>query len=324
MTRTAPSGMRSSQRRGTPALWIQAFRPRTLPASIAPVFVGIACAANERLHAQAMGRFWFVSIACILVALMFQIAVNFANDYSDGIRGSDSARGDEEQHSDKPQRLVASGVNPKLVLAAAAISVALASLAGVAAIVATGHYWLLLVGIACVASCWFYTGGAHPYGYAGFGELAVFVFFGLAATLGTQYLLADSVDMFGIIGAINTGLLSSVMLMVNNVRDIDDDIISGKRTLAVRLGRVWALRIVYVILAPALLSVLVFVVISFGTGVFWWVVLGLAILNVACVCIAIQTLRGSNPGRYGKALAFSGFILLTYAAVQVITVLLMR
>lgn len=327
---------------GTRSLWVQAFRPRTLPASIAPVFVGIAsvipvfhklltcvdiypkphqCVVNEQLYQQAMGRFWFVAVACIVVALFFQIAVNFANDYSDGVRGSDNERSGDEQASDKPQRLVASGVTPKYVLAAAAISALIAAIAGIIAIVLTGHYWFLAVGLACLAACWFYTGGKHPYGYIGLGELSVFLFFGIAATLGTQYLLAGAVDRMGILGAINTGLLSSVMLMVNNIRDIDDDLISGKRTLAARLGHTWAQRSVYLMLVIPVATVIFFAVISILAGGLWWLVAMLALLNVACATIAVRTLHGSNPHKFGKALAFSGFILLSYAAVHVVAML---
>lgn len=342
MTGSSVSESENANHWGTPSLWVQAFRPRTLPASIAPVFVGIAsaipvfrelrtcvdiypkphqCVVNEQMYQQAMGRFWYVAVACVVVALFFQIAVNFANDYSDGIRGSDSERSGEEQASDKPQRLVASGVTPTYVVAAAAISALIAAIAGIVAIVLTGHYWFLLIGVACLAACWFYTGGKHPYGYIGLGELSVFLFFGLAATLGTQYLLAGAVDWTGILGAINTGLLSSVMLMVNNIRDIDDDLISGKRTLAARLGHTWAERSVYLMLVIPVATVIFLAITSMLYSRLGWLVVILALLNVTCATIAVRTLHSSNPHKFGKALAFSGFILLSYAAVHVVAML---
>ncbi|MFT8639306.1 1,4-dihydroxy-2-naphthoate octaprenyltransferase [Bifidobacterium sp.] len=326
---------------GSRTLWIQAFRPRTLPASIAPVFVGIAsavpileelqtcpdiypvprhCVVNRQTYEQLIGSFWVVAVACVLVALFLQIAVNFANDYSDGIRGSDDARSDDEGGSDKPQRLVASGVNPKYVFAAAAVSALMAAVAGFVAIVVTGHYWFLAIGVACIAACWFYTGGKHPYGYAGLGEIAVFIFFGLIATLGTQYLLVGSVDGLGVLGAINTGLLSSVMLMVNNIRDIDDDMVSGKRTIAARIGKLWAQRLVCAMLVLPVASTIFFAVSSMFVSDFWWLPTIFAVVNVSCAFVAIRTLRGFNPHKFGKALAFSGFILLSYAAAHVVAV----
>ena len=222
-------------------------RPRTLPASIAPVVIGVVsgysqlqsllvcpaiypapayCRENAVYFNARMAIFWWIVILCVLVALFIQIAVNFANDYSDGIRGADADRGRAESESSKPRRLTASGlVPPRHVLLAAGLSALLACISGLAAVLLTRQFWLLVVG------------------YAGFGELAVFVFFGPVAVFGTQYAVSGKVDLFdwgsgvGWIGAIGCGLLSCVMLMVNNLRDIDDDRISGKRTLAVRLGR---------------------------------------------------------------------------------------
>ena len=259
-------------------LWLGGLRPRTLPASVAPVIVGAAagrrlmdelgicaavyptpasCVANAARLDVLESRFWPVAILCAAVALLLQIAVNFANDYSDGIRGADDARGASESVTGKPQRLTASGlVPPKRVLAAAAFAAALACVCGLAAILIAHAWWLLLVGLAAIPAGWFYTGGRHPYGYAGLGELFVFLFFGLAATLGTEYAVAGGVDLIGWVGAVVSGLLSCALMMVNNLRDIDEDRAHGKRTLAVRLGRGRALALLLATyLVPVALAV---------------------------------------------------------------------
>ena len=163
--------------------------------------------------------------------------MNYANDYSDGIRGVDEGRGGSEKKTKKPMRLTASGLVPaKHVLVAAVVSALLACVCGLVAVVLSQAWWLLLVGVLCLLAGWFYTGGKHPYGYAGFGELSVFLFFGLAAVLGTQYALSGSVSVLGVLCAVVAGLLSCQILMVNNLRDINEDRRHGKRTLAVRMG----------------------------------------------------------------------------------------
>ena len=196
-----------------------------------------SCATAREQQTLLMDRFWPVTILCLLVALFLQIAVNYANDYSDGIRGTDAGRDTDESKSGKPQRLTASGLVPaKHVLFAAMICAAIACICGIAAIVISQAWWLFAVGVASLLAGWFYTGGKHPYGYAGFGELSVFLFFGLAAVLGTQYALSGSVSVLGVLCAVVAGLLSCQILMVNNLRDINEDRRHGKRTLAVRMG----------------------------------------------------------------------------------------
>jgi 1,4-dihydroxy-2-naphthoate octaprenyltransferase len=207
----------------TLAQWISGARPRTLPNAIAPVIAGTGAAAW--LH----GAVWWKALLALAVSVSLIIGVNYANDYSDGIRGTDDERAG-------PLRLVGSKVAaPRSVLAAAIISLVLAAVAGVALAVVSAP-WLIAVGAACLAAAWGYTGGSRPYGYSGFGEVAVFVFFGLVAVLGTQYTQALRIDLVGVTLAVATGALSSAVLVANNLRDIPTDAVSGKMTLAVRIG----------------------------------------------------------------------------------------
>jgi len=159
-----------------------------------------------------------------------QVGVNFANDYSDGLRGTDQAR-------QGPQRLVGSGAaRPSTVKAAALTAFALAGLAGLGLCYLSGHWWLVAVGLGCVVLAWFYTGGRRPYGYAGLGEVAVFLCFGLVATLGTLYVQVSTVTWRGVLAAVAMGLLACAILMANNLRDLASDKRAGKETLAVKLG----------------------------------------------------------------------------------------
>ncbi|MCV7260482.1 1,4-dihydroxy-2-naphthoate polyprenyltransferase [Mycobacterium shimoidei] len=203
--------------------WIAGARPRTLPNAVAPVIAGTGAAAW--LHAAV----WWKALLALLVSCAFIIGVNFANDYSDGIRGTDDDRAG-------PVRLVGSRLaTPRSVLAVAMLSLSVGATAGLALAMTTAP-WLIAVGAACIAAAWWYTGGSKPYGYAGFGELSVFVFFGLTAVLGTQYTQALRVDWVGLTLAAATGAMSSAVLVANNLRDIPTDAQSGKVTLAVRLG----------------------------------------------------------------------------------------
>ena len=207
----------------TTAEWIEGARPRTLPNAIAPVLVGTGAAAS-------LGdAVWGKALLALTVSLALIIGVNFANDYSDGIRGTDDDRVG-------PMRLVGSGAaTPASVKAAAVGCLAVGGVAGLV-LAATTAWWLVLVGVVCIAGAWFYTGGKKPYGYSGLGEVAVFVFFGLVAVLGTQFVQAERVDWVGLVAAIAVGSYSSAVLVANNLRDIDTDPASGKHTLAVRLG----------------------------------------------------------------------------------------
>jgi 1,4-dihydroxy-2-naphthoate octaprenyltransferase len=203
--------------------WISGARPRTLPNAVAPVVAGTGAAAW--LHAAV----WWKALLALAVAVALTVGVNYANDYSDGVRGTDDDRAG-------PVRLVGSRLAaPRSVLAAAVAGLTVAAAAGVTLALLSAP-WLIAVGAACIAGAWLYTGGSKPYGYAGFGEVAVFVFFGLVAVLGTEYTQALRVDWVGLVLAVSTGALSSSVLVANNLRDIPTDARSHKITLAVRLG----------------------------------------------------------------------------------------
>jgi 1,4-dihydroxy-2-naphthoate octaprenyltransferase len=212
-------------------LWVGGARLRTLPLAIAPIFA----ASGVTNALQAFN--WTLTLLCLAVALLLQIGVNFANDYSDGIRGTDDYRVG-------PARLTASKVVPaESVKRAALISLGLGALAGVLVIVISAQWWLLAVGALAVVAAWYYTGGKHPYGYAGLGELVVFVFFGLVAVFGTVYVqypkLFETVEVVLVTApaAVGVGLYASAVLMINNIRDIETDIPAGKKTLAVLIGK---------------------------------------------------------------------------------------
>jgi 1,4-dihydroxy-2-naphthoate octaprenyltransferase len=207
--------------------WLQGARPRTLPAAVVPVLVGTACAAGER----AGGLVWWRAAAALVVALALQVATNYANDYSDGKRGTD-----DPGLRVGPVRLVGWGIKPAAaVKRAAMLSFAVAGLAGLALALAVGPE-LLLVGALSIAAGWFYTGGPKPYGYLGLGEVFVFTFFGIVATAGSSYVQLEELDGLALGAAVPVGFLATALLVVNNLRDIPGDTVSGKRTLAVRLG----------------------------------------------------------------------------------------
>ncbi|WP_328709492.1 1,4-dihydroxy-2-naphthoate polyprenyltransferase [Microbispora hainanensis] len=208
----------------TPAQWLAGARPRTLPAAVVPVAVGTGAAIAED------GAIWWRALVALFVALALQIGVNYANDYSDGIKGTDKDRVG-------PLRLVGSGVAaPKQVLAAALGCFLAAAVAGLVLVVVTQAWWLLLVGLASILAAWFYTGGSRPYGYRALGEISVFVFFGIVAVAGTTYVQVERLTWLSLAAAVPVGLLACALLMVNNLRDIVTDGPSGKRTLAVVLG----------------------------------------------------------------------------------------
>lgn len=205
------------------AQWIEGARPRTLPNAVAPVLAGTGAAA------WLGSAVWWKALLALVVSLALIVGVNYANDYSDGIRGTDDVR-------TGPLRLVGSKLaSPRAVLTAAMTSLAIGAAAGLA-LALVSDPWLIAIGVACIAGAWLYTGGSTPYGYRGLGEVAVFVFFGLVAVLGTQYTQALRIDWVGAALAVATGALSSAVLVANNLRDIPTDKTSGKITLAVRLG----------------------------------------------------------------------------------------
>ncbi|MHA7649816.1 1,4-dihydroxy-2-naphthoate polyprenyltransferase [Mycobacterium sp. ML4] len=229
------------------AQWVSGARPRTLPNAVAPVIAGTGAAAW--LHAAV----WWKALLAFGVAVSFVVGVNYANDYSDGIRGTDDERAG-------PMRLVGSrSATPRAVLTAALVSLSVGCVAGLALALLSAP-WLIAVGAVSVLGAWLYTGGSRPYGYAGLGEAAVFIFFGLVAVLGTQYTQALRVDWVGLVLAVGIGALSSSVLVANNLRDIPTDSQSGKITLAVRLGDSRT-RVLYhtLLVVPALLTLVLMI-----------------------------------------------------------------
>ncbi len=208
----------------TSTQWVEGARPRTLPAAISPVVAGSGIAAH------AGGFAFWPALLCLVVALALQVGVNYANDYSDGVRGTDTDRVG-------PMRLVGSGVaRPEQVKAAAFGCFGVAALAGLGLVLITQLWWLLLVGAAAIAAAWFYTGGKRPYGYLGLGELFVFVFFGLVAVGGTVLVQVGHTTPATWAAAVTIGALACAILVANNLRDLRGDAAVGKRTLATRLG----------------------------------------------------------------------------------------
>lgn len=228
----------------TLAEWIAGARPRTLPNAISPVVVGTGAAVGAGSPRPELAGL------ALLVAVALVVGVNYANDYSDGTRGTDNDRVG-------PMRLVGSGAaTPYAVRAVALAWLGAALLAGATLVALARQWWLLALGAACLLGAWFYTGGKHPYGYLGLGEVAVFLFFGPVAVLGTAYTQSGPPSALTLVAAIGVGLLSSAVLVANNLRDIDTDAVAGKRTLAVLVGDA-ATRRLYaaMVVAPPVLSV---------------------------------------------------------------------
>jgi 1,4-dihydroxy-2-naphthoate polyprenyltransferase len=279
----------------TAGQWIEGARLRTLPMGIAPVIVGSAAAYDlEAFHPLR-------AVLALLTALLFQVGVNYSNDYSDGIRGTDDVRVG-------PLRLTASGLaSPKSVKYAAFGCFGAAMLAGLLLIILSGTWPLLLVGIGCVIAAWGYTGGKNPYGYIGLGEVFVFLFFGIVATMGTTYTQALTVSWGSFLGAVSIGLLASALLMANNVRDIPTDREAGKMTLAVRLGDD-AARISYVMmLSLALLLPLLLI------NDHPWILLVL-LVSPLCITPAWVMLRSHRRQDMIPVLKQTGVISLCFAA----------
>jgi 1,4-dihydroxy-2-naphthoate polyprenyltransferase len=266
--------------RPTATQWLAGVRPRTLPAACSPVIAGTGLAVFEQ------GASWVAAVLALVVSLALQVGVNYANDYSDGIRGTDNARVG-------PQRLVGSGLaSPPLVKRAAFISFGIACLAGLGLVIMTQHWWLLAVGVACVLAAWYYTGGRHPYGYVGLGEVFVFVFFGLVAVCGTAYVQVGRVSLATLLTGVWVGALACGILVANNLRDIPGDQQAGKRTVATRLGdpRTRALYVILLVLSALLITIVALVTT-------WWALLGLVGL-----ILLIPAIRVVMSGAAGLAL----------------------
>ena len=252
-------------------IWVDGARPRTLPAAIAPVLVATALAGDSFNPLTAL--------LALIVSLSLQIGVNYANDYSDGIRGTDNDR-------IGPSRITAGGLaKPIQVKSAAFISFGVAAVAGLGLAITTS-WWLIAVGAISIAAAWGYTGGKNPYGYMGLGELFVFIFFGLVATVGSFYVQADEITGKSILAGVIVGSLACAILVINNIRDRAKDEVAGKLTLAVRLGDKRS-RVIYTVLviAPYLLTA------GFGTP---WTLLTL--LTLPMTISILKALRSGIQG----------------------------
>ena len=274
--------------------WIAGARPRTLPTAVSPVLVGTGAAVGAGAVQPVL------AVLALVVAVSLVVGVNYANDYSDGIRGTDDDRVG-------PVRLVGSRLAaPTAVRTAAFLCFSVAALAGLTLVSLTRTWWLIAVGALCVAGAWFYTGGRRPYGYAALGELAVFVFFGPVAVLGTTFTQSGPPGPLAIVGAVGVGLLACAVLVVNNLRDIVGDEAVGKRTLAVVLGdrdtrRLYAT----MVLIPLGLSAL--------AGVRSWpMLLGLLALPLA-VAVMRRVLGGADGRRLVRVLGQTGMLLLVWS-----------
>ena len=281
MTENPPTGK---------ALWIAGARPRTLPAAVVPVAVGAAAAVGHEA-----GAVWWRGVLALVVSLALQVGVNYANDYSDGVRGTD----DERRVG--PLRLVGSGlVDPASVKRAATLGFGVAGIAGAVLALAVGPE-LFLVGAACLVAGWTYTGGPKPYGYLGLGEVFVFVFFGLVATVGTTYVLVEEITALSVLASVAVGLWATALLVVNNLRDIPGDTAAGKNTLAVRIGAP-ATRVVFVVMHLAALGVATGASIVHDRWAGLIVFFGLAFMIQACVDVA----KGATGPALIKVLGLTG------------------
>ncbi len=285
--------------------WVQGARPHTLPAAVSPVLVGSGAA-----YAVGNGDLGLAMLA-LVVSLSLQVGVNYANDYSDGIRGTDANRAG-------PVRLVGQKLAaPATVKLAAFVSFFVAAAFGLALVALTSTWWLLLVGAAAIVAAWWYTGGSRPYGYRGLGDVMVFVFFGLVATLGTLYTQAGRLSWPGLLGAVGVGALASAILVANNLRDIPTDTVAGKLTLAVRLGdrRTRLLWTVLVVLALAMVVVCAV----------WHLP---ALIGLVAVGLAVRPWRALRAGVTGRelvpVLVATSRLQLTYAAALALGLFLAR
>ncbi len=260
------------------AHWVAGARPRTLPAAISPVLAGTGVAVYDD------DAVWWKALLALVVALALQVGVNYANDYSDGIRGTDADRVG-------PMRLVGSGTAAAgAVKRAAFLAFGVAAVAGLV-LAATTAWWLVLVGGASVLAAWFYTGGSKPYGYLGLGEVMVFVFFGLVAVVGTAYVQTEEWQAAAVYAAVGIGAIACAILVANNLRDIPTDRGSGKITLAVRLGDERT-RVFYALLM--LLALVALVGVALATT--WWALLALFYAAPAARAARVVGSGAGGPG----------------------------
>lgn len=290
-----PQGRPGKVKPASASDWIEGARLRTLPLAIAPVLAGTGAAIEIGAGQTHLIR----AACCLVVALLLQIGVNFANDYSDGVRGTDAYR-------TGPPRLTGSGkAKPRTVLVVALVFFALAALAGLVLVIDTRHWWLLVAGAAAIAAAWFYTGGKRPYGYYGLGELVVFVFFGLVATVGSTYVQVGSASQSVWLAGAAIGFIASAVLMVNNIRDIESDRAAGKRTLAVLLGNRWS-RIVF--------CAMLFVAFAIAAllGVFYVKMLLMVFVLLLAIPAAVITLTAKTSGELVLALKLTSFTAMAY------------
>jgi 1,4-dihydroxy-2-naphthoate polyprenyltransferase len=260
------------------AHWVAGARPRTLPAAISPVLAGTGIAAYDD------DAVWWKALLALVVALALQVGVNYANDYSDGIRGTDADRVG-------PMRLVGSGTaSPGAVKRAAFLAFGVAAVAGLV-LAATTAWWLVAVGLLCVLAAWFYTGGSRPYGYLGLGEVMVFVFFGLVAVIGTAYVQTETWQWSALSAAVGIGAIACAILVANNLRDIPTDRVARKNTLAVRLGDART-RIFYVLLVVVALIALLGVALATT----WWALLALVYAVPALTASRLVRAGAVGPG----------------------------
>lgn len=301
----------------TAAQWVSGARLRTLPLAIAPVIIGTGAAlglvgglseqfigaADAPGHTEIGAGQWVLRfVLALVVALFLQIGTNFANDYSDGVRGTDENR-------IGPARLTASGqAAPHAVKRAAFGAFGLAAVSGLILVVISHSWWFLLIGALCLPAAWLYTGGRHPYGYIGLGEVFVFVFFGLVATLGTTYTQVHALSPCAWGGAIGVGLISCGLLMANNLRDIPTDRETGKTTLAVRLGEVRA-RHAYAVMLTLPFLLLLVPILSGHWGA------ALALLALTASVTPVRTvLSGATGADLIPVLKQTGIVALVYGA----------
>lgn len=259
--------------------WLIGARPRTLPAAVVPVVLGSAAAVGED------NPVWWRVAGALVVSLALQVGVNYANDYSDGVRGTDAVRVG-------PTRLVASGLAPAAPVKRAALTAfGIAAISGLV-LASVTSWWLLAVGGAALLAGWGYTGGPKPYGYFGLGELFVFVFFGLVATVGTTYVVCERITNVSWLAGCMAGCLACALLVINNLRDIPTDTVAGKRTLAVRIGD-RATRVLYVGLLVAAFGLVATIALADRP----WAAFG-----AAGVLLAIRPVRSVLGGAQGAAL----------------------